>query len=152
MLPGMSVTFTVSQAATQCGVSRRTITRKIEQLAELGATKDSTGQWRIPVPALLAAGLHPGRPTPPDTDPLSQGGDPAPAQELSRLRAELAAERAARTAAEALAAERAERIADLKHTLLMIEAHPRPVPTPAPVPAGGAEPGALGRARRWLLG
>jgi len=60
-------TFTVSQAAEVCQVSRKTITRRYEQLKLGGAYKDKAGQWAIPVAALLHAGLTPGRPAAPDT-------------------------------------------------------------------------------------
>lgn len=54
-------TFTITDAAVACAVSRKTITRKLGDLAEHGAAKDDDGVWRIPVEALLAVGLHPGR-------------------------------------------------------------------------------------------
>jgi hypothetical protein len=57
-------TFTITDAATSCSVSRKTITRKLAELAIHGAAKDDDGVWRIPVEALLAVGLHPGRSLP----------------------------------------------------------------------------------------
>lgn len=57
-------TFTITDAATACSVSRKTITRKLPELAGHGAAKDDDGVWRIPVEALLAVGLHPGRSLP----------------------------------------------------------------------------------------
>lgn len=54
-------TFTITDAASACGVSRKTITRKLADLGEHGAAKDDDGIWRIPVEALLAIGMHPGR-------------------------------------------------------------------------------------------
>lgn len=54
-------TFTITDAAAACSVSRKTITRKLPELAGHGAAKDDDGVWRIPVEALLAVGLHPGR-------------------------------------------------------------------------------------------
>ena len=57
-------TFTITDAATACSVSRKTITRKLAELALHGAAKDDDGVWRIPVEALLAVGLHPGRSLP----------------------------------------------------------------------------------------
>ena len=57
-------TFTITDAATACSVSRKTITRKLAELAIHGAAKDDDGVWRIPVEALLAVGLHPGRSLP----------------------------------------------------------------------------------------
>ena len=56
--------FTITDAATACSVSRKTITRKLPELAVHGAAKDDDGVWRIPVEALLAVGLHPGRSLP----------------------------------------------------------------------------------------
>lgn len=58
---GTRPTFTITEAATACAVSRKTITRKLAELAESGAAKDADGIWRIPVEALLSVGLHPGR-------------------------------------------------------------------------------------------
>jgi hypothetical protein len=66
-------TFTITDAATSCSVSRKTITRKLPELAGHGAAKDDDGVWRIPVEALLAVGLHPGR-------SLPEGGPVAPRQ------------------------------------------------------------------------
>jgi hypothetical protein len=54
-------TFTITEAAAACAVSRKTITRKLSELADAGAAKDADGIWRIPVEALLSVGLHPGR-------------------------------------------------------------------------------------------
>ena len=62
--PPSRPTFTITDAATACSVSRKTITRKLPELAGHGAAKDDDGVWRIPVEALLAVGLHPGRSLP----------------------------------------------------------------------------------------
>ena len=64
----MSV-YTAAQAASVCGVSLRTIQRKMTQLETAGAWKDAAGQWHIPVAAMQEAGLTPGRPSAPDADP-----------------------------------------------------------------------------------
>ena len=58
--------LTLSEAAGQCGVSRSTIRRKHESGAFPSAFKDGEGAWRVPVTDLIAAGLTPGRPSPPD--------------------------------------------------------------------------------------
>lgn len=63
--PGRAI-FTVRQATEVCQVSRRTITRHIDALREHGAYKDENGAWMLPVEALEAVGLRPGRPAPPD--------------------------------------------------------------------------------------
>lgn len=62
--PSGRPSFTITEAATACAVSRKTITRKLADLAEAGAAKDQDGIWRIPVEALLSVGLHPGRSVP----------------------------------------------------------------------------------------
>ena len=51
----MSV-YTASQAASVCGVSLRTIQRKMAQLETAGAWKDAAGQWHIPLAAMREAG------------------------------------------------------------------------------------------------
>ena len=55
-------------------------------------------------------------------------------QALEREHARADLEHAHRIAAEQLAAERAERVADLRHTLRMIEAAPHTPEPPAPNP------------------
>lgn len=59
--------FTIREACDVCQVSRRTITRRLDELADHGATKDADGHWLIPVEALEAVGLRPGRPTGPES-------------------------------------------------------------------------------------
>ncbi len=58
---GRRPSFSITDAALACAVSRKTITRKLPELATHGAAKDDDGVWQIPVEALLALGLHPGR-------------------------------------------------------------------------------------------
>lgn len=71
-------TFTITDAATSCSVSRKTITRKLPELAGHGAAKDDDGVWRIPVEALLAVGLHPGRSLPEGATSAPRQAPPAP--------------------------------------------------------------------------
>ncbi len=71
-------TFTITDAATSCSVSRKTITRKLPELAGHGAAKDDDGVWRIPVEALLAVGLHPGRSLPEGASSAPRQVAPAP--------------------------------------------------------------------------
>lgn len=142
-------TFSVTQAAEACLVSRKTIVRRLPQLEEFGAWKDSQGQWVIPLSALLAADLRPGRPSRPEVEPpkatvsepkpVSQGQAPrvsAPVEDsaVNVLRSELenwqrratdAEKRAA--VAEAIATERAGRVDDLRLALRQLEPV-RPVP------------------------
>jgi len=64
--------YTQQQAATVCGVSVRTLQRRIPALESAGAWKDATGQWHITLDALREAGFTPGRPSAPD--PASRPG------------------------------------------------------------------------------
>ncbi len=135
-------TFSVTQAAEACLVSRKTIVRRLPQLEEFGAWKDSQGQWVIPLSALLAADLRPGRPSRPEAEPpkaaaaesktVSQGQSapeaPVDNSAVALLRNELenwqrratdAEKRAA--VAEAIATERAGRVDDLRLALRQLE-------------------------------
>ena len=136
--------FTIPEAATVCAVSRKTITRKLPDLAEHGAAKDDDGVWRIPVEALLAVGLHPGRSissvprtavgagpsappiATPATAPASLERDlvTVPRDRWDDLRIRLAR-------AEAEAAERALALADARLALRALTAGPS---TPEPSP------------------
>ena len=58
--------FTVKAAVESCQVSEKTIRRHLPALAEHGAVRDDDGAWRIPVEALEAVGLRPGKPKGPD--------------------------------------------------------------------------------------
>ncbi|MCE5290770.1 MAG: hypothetical protein LLG14_16245 [Nocardiaceae bacterium] len=136
-------TFSVTQAAEACLVSRKTIVRRLPQLEEFGAWKDSQGQWVIPLSALLAADLRPGRPSRPEqeapkptaaeTKPVTQVqpepvATSAEGHAVNALRAEIenwqrratdAEKRAA--VAEAIATERAGRVDDLRLALRQLE-------------------------------
>ncbi len=148
--------FTITEAATACAVSRKTITRKLADLAEHGAAKDEDGVWRIPVEALLAVGLHPGRSLPgrraeaPEPTRPSSGSlvAPRPAPPagpdmitVSRDRWDDLRIRLAR--AEAQAAERDLALADARLALRALTAGPAPARTdagPAAVPVVGGRP------------
>jgi excisionase family DNA binding protein len=52
----MAHMFTIAEAATACGVSKRTIRRKIEKKDLENAFQDSKKRWKIPLEDLLAAG------------------------------------------------------------------------------------------------
>lgn len=58
--------LTVKAAVESCQVSEKTIRRHLPALAEHGAVRDDDGAWRIPVEALQAVGLRPGKPKGPD--------------------------------------------------------------------------------------
>lgn len=56
----------VQQAARECGVSVATIRRRIKDGSLPNAVQGARGAWTIPVTDLIAAGLNPGKPSPPD--------------------------------------------------------------------------------------
>lgn len=147
------------------------MTRRLQAGEIAGATRNDEGHWQVPLTGLLAAGLRPDRPAPPeDDDPhpedeTTTADDVAAAIELAELRGQLALERARREAAEQLAAERADRIDDLRHVLRAIEAPTDPAREEKPLvnhPAQGAQhanppappesEGVRGRLRRWWQG
>jgi len=57
------IAFTITLAAAECGVHRNTIKRKLTA-GEFPNAAQTDGKWLIPLADLLAANLHPGRPTP----------------------------------------------------------------------------------------
>ena len=135
--------FSITDAAVACAVSRKTITRKLGDLAEHGAAKDDDGVWRIPVEALLAVGLHPGRSVaerPEQNRPAAtQHADPRPAPNpaadvvtVPRDRWDDLRIRLAR--AEAQAAEREHALADARLALRALTAGPARVVDPVAAP------------------
>jgi hypothetical protein len=130
-------TFTITEAATACSVSRKTITRKLPEFAGHGAAKDDDGVWRIPVEALLAVGLHPGRslpspitvgarpvaPPPAPMPPVAQDTVTIPRDRWDDVRLRLAR-------AEAEAAERGLALADARLALRALTAGPLRAPEP----------------------
>lgn len=137
--PTSRPTFTITDAAAACAVSRKTITRKLGDLALHGAAKDDDGIWRIPVEALLAVGLHPGRSLPahsprPATPPASAAPvtPTAPAPTMPDTSAEVVTVPRQRwddlrirlARAEAEAAERALALADARLALRALTAGP----------------------------
>ena len=150
-------TFTVSAAAEATGKSRRTIARLLDADSLPGATRDESGAWCIPLEALLAAGLRVHAPSPPDEpqEHTPTPSTPAPAAEpteAEQLRAELADWRRRAEVAEAVAAERAAALADVRSALelaqrmLPVTTTPETTATPA-VPATSAL--AAQRPRWW---
>lgn len=100
-------------------MSRSTIRRRREAGDFPNATQDAKGAWLVPITDLLAAGLHPGSPTPPTVEvEQAQGAQ----DEMRDLRALLETERAQRRAAEQIAEERGRALDDLRSALRMIEA------------------------------
>lgn len=169
--------WSAAEAARRCGVGRATIQRALTAGRIPGAEQTDAG-WSIPLEGLLAAGFNPSAPPPAeDTAPPAREHDrsaaepvPEQAQRIADLEQQLAEarrladlERVRRESAEALAAERAERVVDLRQALRMLEAapadrpahepQPEPMPAPAPEPVQQPAPAAPTPApRRGLLG
>lgn len=175
--------WSAAEAARRCGVGRATIQRALTAGRIPGAEQTDAG-WSIPLEGLLAAGFNPSAPPPAeDTAPPAREHDraadrPVPEQarrladleaELAEARSQTALERVRRESAEALAAERAERVVDLRQALRMLEAapadrpqpdppqQPAPMPAPAPQPPTAPEPTSASSPptatpRRGLLG
>jgi hypothetical protein len=152
--------FTLTEAEAVTGASRSTLRRRLREGAFPSAAQGPDGTWRVPVEDLLAAGL---RVNAPDQG-QDQGQTPVsdqPRDRVAELEQELALERSQRQAAEQLAAERAERIVDLRNALRMLDAGPvgraeqaeqqpqppAPAVVPAPLPDAGPD-----RRRHWWGG
>lgn len=170
------LSWTLSVAARECGVSKSTLKRRLTEDAFPHAFKDSSGSWKIPVGDLIAAGLEPGRPSPgvdqtqsSQKDQPSQSGYPEPGQSRSEeekeqvreLQLELAQERERAQALAQANRDLREHLNDMRMALRMLEATPResnaaPLETPpaqltaensAPSEASPASPA---RPRGWL--
>jgi hypothetical protein len=102
-------------------VHRSTIRRSLARDRFPNAYKEAVrGWWRIPVTDLEAAGLRPNRAEPTIDD--SPDGPLALLQEVERLRRQLHETQLRAASAEALATERAERIADLRMAFRALQA------------------------------
>ncbi len=135
------VFFTVREAAEACQVSRRTIQRRIIDLGAHGAHMTDAGAWRIPVEALIAVGLTPGKPAAPDGAP----GGPRMVVELVTIeRAEYDRLRHDLAVARTQATERERTIDALSMAMRQIEAA-----TTAPGPPAATEAPEKPR-RRWF--
>jgi hypothetical protein len=136
--------LTVSAAARACGVSRRTIHRRLAEHAFPSATQTPEGTWQIPIEDLLGAGFHLNAPTldtPPDAHEQVMAGTPhaqavvnGSTPEVHTLRGALTeAERRIAAAegranlAEAVATERLRTIEALNLALRALQAGPQPV-------------------------
>ncbi|MDA8848246.1 helix-turn-helix domain-containing protein [bacterium] len=122
--------FTIAEAATACGVSAKTIRRRVQNDAFPNAHRTGRGPWLISVEDLLADGLQPGKPSPPDLDepePAVTDKVDADLAELARLREQNAELRRRAEVAEAIAQERERTIETQATALKMIEAAPAPV-------------------------
>ena len=129
--------WTLSEAAALCGVSRSTVRRYREDGRFPHAFKDTAGLWKIPTEDLLAVGWTTSAsatdvpPEPalgvPTVEPASHPAD----ERIKELERALELERARADAAAALAASYRENITDLRQALRMIEA-PKTVPSEHP--------------------
>ena len=160
-----AIGFTLKGAAKACGVDPQTIRRKADQLKENGAVQHPDKSWSIPYRALLAAGFHPGKPSPPErtsvdtpaqlqvipgaAPPSAPGAHPPAdaahraelAQRIEQLERQLFEERVRREAAELVAAEREKRAETAERALLMLESREaREGRTPAAAPPTSPEP------------
>lgn len=119
-----------------CLVSRKTVERRLTVLAEHGAVKNPAGQWAIPVEALIAVGLKPGRVSggqsvghsAPDGrhSPDKTGANGTP-NELSDALRRLAVAEARLEERDRLLAERDRVVDALSRALRQLEAAPGPV-------------------------
>lgn len=134
----------LAKAAELCGVSVQTIRRKRDTLAALGATPSPKG-WKIPISALIAAGLMPNVTpahgvsvdTPSDT-PVTHLGSPAatPEEELvtaltdkvAALENALTEARHKLAIADAVLAEKERVITTQERALALLESPPTPHP------------------------
>lgn len=120
--------WTLSEAASLCGVSRSTVRRYREDGRFPHAFKDTAGLWKIPTEDLLAVGwttsasatdvAHEPALGVPTVEPARNAAD----ERIKELERALELERARADAAAALAASYRENITDLRHALRMIEA------------------------------
>lgn len=150
-IEAMSV-YNQHQAAAVCGVSVRTLQRRLPALESAGAWKDASGQWHITLDALRAAGMAPGRPAGPpaphttaDDTPRRQhdttGALARQQAELDQANRDIAEWRRRAELAEALAAERARTIDAQALALRALTTHqPDPAPARTPAPPAPAPP------------
>lgn len=167
---GNPPTLGLKEAAVQCGVSVSTMRRHRDELVKLGATVSDQGHWRIPIPALITAGLMDRR-TPPDaltgvvTSPVTPNMTPDYLDRIAQLERQLQDEimarkdeHAGRVLAEQVAAERERIIQAQAQTLRILEAAPSAQPSvipppeteqPMPAESVGTEAASPGPKRRW---
>lgn len=148
--------WTLSEAADLCSVSRSTVRRYREAGKFPHAFKDSGGVWKVPLEDLLAQGLSPVDPA------LSAVPEPVEdglAERVRELESALAVERARNEGLERLAASAEANAADLRLALRMLESAPvaaqdEPMSSSTEqvavsVPERGPEPAEQPRRRWW---
>lgn len=124
-----------AEAAKRCGVSRATMSRRLTA-GEIPGARKTPGGWKIPPQSLAVLGMLTEDTTEPDVATEDTTATTTAAEvELAELRGRLEIERARRQAAEQLAAERAARIEDLRHSLLALAPPPSAQPATEAVEA-----------------
>ncbi len=113
----------ITEAALVCGRHRVTLAKKLAAGAFPNAHKDPRGRWRVPISDLLAAGLTPNRPR--AAEDVQQAATAVVQSDITRLEHELAEARRRADVAEAISAERLDRIADMRQALRLLEAGPK---------------------------
>ncbi len=113
--------WTITESAQRCGVSKSTVRRYREGDRFPNAWKDDAQQWRIPLEDLLAVGWKP-------VDP-NQVSNPVefvsnPSERERELESLLAIEHAKREAAERVATMAQDSVEDLRRALRMLEQAP----------------------------
>ena len=114
--------FTLKEAAEACQVSLKTIRRRRDKGDFPNSYRSASraqSPWLIPVTDLIAAGLTPGKPAPPEEPPGP--AEPSPT-ELDALKAENAELRKRAEIAEAVAEEREKALEDTRLALRAIAA------------------------------
>lgn len=151
------ITFTLKAAAEACLVDPQTIRRRLKHLEQQGdlhgAHRNDDGSWTIPLRALHAAGLNPGKPSPPPNQEELSGGHASPlppdismaaSQRIAALEHQVQLAEVLHRAELAEAALEAERRsnADLRRALALAEHQLMGAP-PAPSAEQSAEPATL---------
>lgn len=145
----------VQQAARECGVSPATIRRRLKDGSLPNAEQGARGAWLIPVTDLIAAGLNPGQPSPPDheqgvvTDPTQAknahshdyGQRPSSQVEsYAKLEQKLFSEQREVEHLRTQVSTLQNNLDDLRAAMRMLEAVPADRAETPPEPAAAAEP------------
>lgn len=142
-MSGNRPSWSISRAATECGVSVSTIKRRLREGKFPDAVQGAGGAWTIPVQDLIGAGFTPGKPSTADpVKPLVQGASelvhrPDSEELLNRisdLEQDLKLERQKRESLENLLRERADHVESLKLAMRIIEPSQRPSSQVQPEP------------------
>lgn len=140
--------WTITESAQRCGVSKSTVRRYRESDRFPNAWKDDSQQWRIPIEDLLAVGWKPVDPNQVSNAGGSVSGSSERERELESL---LAIERAKREAAERVASMAQESVEDLRRALRMLEQSPVRQAEYAPKTPVSVPPDAPRKSRWWQL-